>query len=68
MAALTNRSVRELLQLPPVFTKEFDEVFEKLDKDQNDAVSFEEVRCTKMTTKKYHTLVVTNTREFRSPG
>jgi len=42
MAALTNKEVRDLLQLPPVFTPEFDEIFDKLDADQNDAVSFEE--------------------------
>ena len=42
MAALSNPEVRELLQLPPVFTSEFDEVFDRLDADKNDAVSFEE--------------------------
>jgi Ca2+-binding EF-hand superfamily protein len=42
MAAMTNPEVRELLQLPPVFSNEFDEVFERLDADKNDAVSFEE--------------------------
>ena len=42
MAALSNADVRELLQLPPVFSAEFDEVFDRLDADKNDSISFEE--------------------------